>query len=330
MAMAPPEKKQKVDHPLKLSKRQGWGTRALGNLRPQELEEIFTELNTKSIALAKGSAYLHALQPGFSHLQDRYHRLRIHDIDQSEQVVVESRKNTQLKITAKVCEAAIRSYGDIMTAADAGKNQPTFLKAVELQAVFASVLITLLAGKEDLEQRFPGIKNLFQYLIEVLEANQDPHKNTATPSDSHPNTAAPSDRLGGCLFNMVTISADGLTNSTAIASSTRQSGDVCRDEYLEKRVKNHIADLSNMKIMDWDKIRGLEGIKEMLDDKMNRLRMHKSRWMVRTPTLGGVLIHGEQGTCKTSLVYAFAQRHNLPVFVVNSSIFGSLQGETFK
>ena len=323
--MSPPGKKQKVDHPPKFTRRPGWGTRSLGGLQPQEVEEIFAELNTKSIALAKGSAYLLAFQPGFSQLQARYHRLHLHDIDQSEQVVAEARKSGQMKITAKICESAIRSYGDIMRAAQAARNQPTELKAVELQAVFASVLITLLAGKEDLEQRFPGIKNLFQYLIEVLEANQDLYK----------NTAAPSELLAGSTFNMASISAAGTINLPTIASSTGPSGDISRDEYLEEKVKNHIVDLSNMNIMDWDKIKGLDGIKQELDDRMDHLRMLRTDepfMMADTPQpeLGGALIHGEQGTGKTALVYAFARRHNLPLFTIDPTIFSPLQAETHK
>ena len=232
-----------------------------------------------------------------------------------------------------------------MTAADACKNQPTFLKAVELQAVFASVLITLLAGKEDLEQRFPGIKNLFQYLIEVLEANQEPHKSTAAPPDPPKSAVAPSDPrkpnaapvvpLDGCISNMAATSAAGLASSAAMAPNTKPSGDSRGDEYLELKLKNHVADLSSMKIMEWDMIKGLDEIKGELDDKMDHLRMlrvDEPFMMADTPQpeIGGALIHGEQGTCKTSLVYTFAQRHNLPVFVINGSIFGSLQGETVK
>ena len=315
-----PVKRQKLDVFVKMAKPEYAHTRA-ETWNPHEVKRMFNDFGSEVIAYVKASAYLHTLQPGFAELQERYHNMKLMPLDEAEDGVRAACGNEKIRPTARLCSRAIEVLGEVQMATKMGQNMPTYYEVVEIRAAFAMLLVSTQQDRNEGAKKFvPDIHDVLREVVEILEERHGQTKDL--PQQAIPpldTSKAPADS------NPVMV-----TDATPTGATTKAApGDFRSDEYLKERVKNHKLDLVNTVIMDWDDLQGIDSVKQALERQYKLMLMMDANSKVGIRT-NGVLLHGEQGTGKTSVAHSFAKRHGIQLYILGSTVSGSLVGETCK
>ena len=313
-----PAKRQKLDTFMRMALDEYKNTTP-ETWKPHELHSMFNNFGPELVTCAKASACLHTYRPGFAELQERYHNMKLMPLDEAEDGVLAGYSNDKLKPKAKLCANVIRLLGEIQMATKMAQNMPTYYEAVEMRAAFAMVLISAQEERVDGAKKFvPDIHDVLRELVEILEERHVQTKDL--PQQAIPplgTSKAPADS------NPVMV-----TDATPTGATTKAApGDFRSDEYLKERVKNHKLDLVNTVVMNWEDLQGIDSVKEALEAQYKSLLVMEANSIVGVH-MDAVLLHGEQGTGKTSVAYSFAKRHGIQMYSLDSTVLGSLPSET--
>ena len=316
-----PAKRQKLDAFMKMAKPDYVDT-APGLWQPHELKTMFKTFGPEVITYAKAAAYLHAYKPGFAELQERYHNMQLMSLDEAEDGVRAGYSNDKIKPKAALCTKAIEVLDEIQKATKMAQNMPTYYEAVEMRAAFAMVLVNTQENHSQGAKAF--VNDIHEILRELVEILEERHGRTKD---------FPRQAISPLVTNKVPAKSSPVMATDAAmfrVTTNAVSGDSRNDEYLKERVKDHIVDLVSTTIMDWNDLQGIDDVKEALESQYDDMLSMLDAKSEDEIEMDALLLHGEQGTGKTSVAYSFAKRHGIQMYSLNSTIIGSLPGETCK